>query len=167
VFVTLCDKKECDKKECDTTKMKHVETFGPGNKMTNLLTIRTNLVVLTDIVAAIKYCIFYRTSVDDVVNIIKKSKLRINLSDILGTSHVLCENCCELYTPCHVGEWVKYNPELYDAEISIYKDLLNSCSENINIDVSPYSLEEMNTYEHVSEVSPTDRLRQLYTIILS
>lgn len=112
-----------------------------------------------------KALFFNQTDLDDVVEAIVE-KERVKLSDILKASHIFCDNFCNLYTPCHVGEYIRENSELYDSEIPIFREILDLCEYNIIIDVVPYSADEYNAFHHVSEVSFDDRLRQLYTLIL-
>lgn len=107
-------------------------------------------------------------NIDKVIIIIKsmrKKHGRIPLSIILECSHVFCKNNCDLYTPCHVDEWIKVNSELYDSEILFFRDILDECIDDILIDVIPYTDDEINTYNHVFTVNHTDKLRQLYTIV--
>jgi hypothetical protein len=118
--------------------------------------------IITD---EIERIIFEQSDIDNVIKLIKTRK--IPLSVILKASHVFCKDCCDLYTPCHIGEWIRYNPELYDSEIGYFVDILNLCSDNIAVDIIPYSDKEVNTYYHVSEVSDYDKLRQLYTLVLN
>jgi predicted P-loop ATPase/GTPase len=121
---------------------------------------------MTNVTFNIKKAIFYG---DDLSNVKKDLKANgaIHLSTLIReTSYALVENCYDLYTPCHVGEWIRYNPELYDTEINVYKELLNECAEYIIIDVEPYSDKEINSYTHVSDVSFDDRIRQIYTVCL-
>jgi hypothetical protein len=114
----------------------------------------------------IKKAIFHGANLDKAIEDIKALG-KINLSTLIrDTSHALVENCYELYTPCHVGEWIRYNPELYDTEINAYKELLHECHDNIVIDVKPYTDNEINSYQHVSDVSLDDRIRQIYTVCL-
>ena len=114
----------------------------------------------------IKKAIFFGHDIDESVEHIKAVGT-INLSTLIrDTSHALIDNCYELYTPCHVGEWIRYNPELYDTEINFYKQLLNECGDNIVIDVEPYTAVEINTYLHVSDVSIDDGIPQIYTVCL-
>lgn len=122
---------------------------------------------MEDTLKSIEYWIFNQTGGEQVIEKVKQSPNKIPLSKILKLSHVLCRECCELYTPCHVGEWIRFNPELYDSEVLCFAELLEECGDHIEIDVHPYSDIEVNTYTHVSEVSEMDRLRQLYTICLS
>lgn len=116
-------------------------------------------------ITAIENCIFYESCIDEAVAAIILAK-KVDLSQILKTSHAFCNNRCDLYTPCHVGEWIDKNPELYDSEIAVYRELLILCPENINIDIVPYSESEVNTFGHVSEVSNDEKLRQIYTVCL-
>jgi hypothetical protein len=115
---------------------------------------------------SVKNAIFYGTNLDSAIDVIK-SVGKVNLSTLISeTSHAFIDNCFDLYTPCHVGEWIRYNPELYDTEINVYKELLHECADNIVIDVVPYTNNEINSYQHVSEVSFDDRIRQIYTVCL-
>jgi len=119
--------------------------------------------------AAIETCVYFQTDIDDLVNLIKtecKENGLIPLSVILGCSHMFCKNCCDLYTPCHVGEWINSNPELYDSEVFLFRDILDECSEDILVDITPYTFDEVNTFNFVSELNHTDKLAQLYTVIL-
>lgn len=115
---------------------------------------------------AVKRAIFYGTNLDNAIEEIRAVG-KMNLSTLISeTSHALTDNCYDLYTPCHVGEWIRYNPELYDTEINVYKELLHECADNIIIDVIPFTDDEINSYRHVSEVSFDDRIRQIYTVCL-
>jgi hypothetical protein len=90
-----------------------------------------------------------------------------SLSTILSISHCFCENCCDLYTPCHVNEFISTNPELYDSEIGFFAALLDDYGEYIAIDVEPYTLTEyFASFKRVYATTPQERLRQLYTLIL-
>ena len=121
---------------------------------------------MTETTDIIKKAIFFGHDLDKAIESIRAVGT-INLSTIIrDTSHALIENCFELYTPCHVGEWIRYNPELYDTEINAYKELLHECADNIIIDVEPYTEKEINSYVHISDVSPDDRIRQIYTVCL-
>lgn len=123
------------------------------------------------LVDSIRECIFEQ-DIDLMDNMIlpilrssSSSERRVKLSEILGASHALCDNCCSLYTPCHVGEWIATNQELYDSEICIFADLIDRGKEYIDFDVVPYTDEEINTYSTVSSVNRKDRIRQIYTVI--
>lgn len=89
-----------------------------------------------------------------------------SLSDILSISHCFCQNCCDLYTPCHVSEFISVNPELYDSEIGFFSDLLHAFGDHISVDVDPYTIGEYFTFKRVSSTTREERLRQLYTVIL-
>lgn len=138
-------------------KFESIKIFGLRVKMDALL--------IDGAISAVENCIFYECCIENAVGALILAK-KVDLSKILKTSHAFCKNCCELYTPCHVGEWIDKNPELYDSEIAVYRELLLMCPDNINIDVVPYSESEVNTFGHVSEVTDEEKLRQLYTVCL-
>lgn len=87
------------------------------------------------------------------------------LSQIFSISHCFCENCCDLYTPCHVSEFVLANPELYDLEIGFFNDLTEKFKNYIRIDIRPYTKEEYFKFKRISIVDREEKLKQLYTIV--
>lgn len=89
-----------------------------------------------------------------------------SLSFILSISHCFCQNCCELYTPCHVSEFISTNPELYDSEINFFSNLIETFQDYIIIDIEPYSKEEYFTFKRISFITENEKLKQLYTVIL-
>lgn len=118
-----------------------------------------------EITSELEKCIFEQSDLDNVVKLFGNEK--VPLSTLLSISHVFCDSCCDLYTPCHVGEWIRTNPELYDSEVLMFKSLLDKCGDLIEIDIEPYTPEEVNKHVHVSEVDRADRMRQLCTVILA
>jgi hypothetical protein len=95
--------------------------------------------------------------------------IRPTLTDILNASHSTCVDCCELYTPCHVGNWIDANPELYDSEVAFFRLIRDKFCEYVSIDIEPYSRHDVldkRDVGRISYVSPADRARQLYSVIL-
>lgn len=87
------------------------------------------------------------------------------LSQIFSISHCFCENCCELYTPCHVSDFISVNSELYDLEIGFFYDLLAKFKNYIRIDIEPYTKEEYFNFKRMSIVGKTEKLKQLYSLV--
>lgn len=116
------------------------------------------------VVETVRSCIFY--GLDPAVEVLPVivENAPVKMSEILSASHALCEECCSLYTPCHVGEWISHNPELYDSEIGCFHDIITTANRYIDFDVKPYTDAEINTFDCVSSVNRADRLRQLYTV---
>lgn len=112
---------------------------------------------------SIQRCVFERGEVEKLLPLFNHKKYKV--SEILGLSHSMCEDCCSLYTPCHVGEWIRNNPELYDYEVGYFREILDMAKDLIEIDIEPYTDEEINTYSITTSVNKKDRLRQLYTVV--
>lgn len=90
------------------------------------------------------------------------------LSELLGCSHVFCDNNCSLYRSGRIAKWASRNPELFDTDVYFYVQIVSRFLPYINIDVPLY------TFEEISGVKPTDetiehdcseKLKQLYSII--
>jgi hypothetical protein len=89
--------------------------------------------------------------------------LKPKASDILSISHSTCTECCELYTPCNVADWVDTNPELYDTEINFFTKLFEEFSEYIIMDIN--TLEHTDQELYPESVDCSMRIRQLFTLI--
>jgi hypothetical protein len=92
-----------------------------------------------------------------------------SMSSLLANSHTVCEDCCDLYTPCHLNDWADVNPELYDTEVSFFTQVITKFSDNIVIDLEPYSDEDIfpsKPLRRISTISHHNKLRQLYTVII-
>jgi len=95
------------------------------------------------------------------------------LSDVLSISHVFCENCCNLYTPCRVSDWIVNNPELFDSEIYFFEEVLERFGEDIVVDIVPYTTADILIKslscideQRVSTQHDGEKLKQLYSVIL-
>jgi hypothetical protein len=89
------------------------------------------------------------------------------LSQILSISHSVCVDCCDLYTPCHISEWIDTNPELFEYEINFFSYIIETFSGYITIDLVPFSDQDtrVKPIRKTSTLSEHDKLRQLYTIV--
>lgn len=91
-----------------------------------------------------------------------------SVSDILSISHCVC-NCCSLFTPCHVSQWIEKNSELFDSEVKYFHIIITIFSEYINFDLEPFEDVDLITQQDLKDdeiLSRQDRLRQLLTIVL-
>lgn len=93
------------------------------------------------------------------------TKYNIKISDILSTSHVLCD-CCDLYTISNLSCWVKNNEELFDSEVFFYYIFLAFFGSNIKHDITSYKRDFFYIDSGpISGQTNEERLKILYTVI--
>lgn len=109
---------------------------------------------MNNVLNLVEYWIFNQSGGECAIEGLRNLGKKIPLSELFGVSHVFCKDKdCKLYTPCsNIGDWIKFNPELYDSEILCFAELIDECSDCIEFDINDKS---------------DDKLQKLYSVVLT
>jgi hypothetical protein len=88
-------------------------------------------------------------------------------STILKTSHVFCDDCCDLYIPSFLCVWVRNNPELFDTEIHFFNRLFEYFDTQIKPDVTTYPEDDFYSGDDtpISGQSNREKLKVLASVV--
>jgi len=121
---------------------------------------------LLEIISALKHKID-TNNIEEYFSELKPYIMKYNfkITDILSTSHVLCD-CCDLYTVSSLSGWVKNNQELFDTEVFFYYIFFAYFVSNIQIDIIPYKRDLFYTDSGpISGQTNNEKLKILYTVV--